>query len=123
MPFAGDPGSGPVSIGGRVYDHTIAVGVCTIYGTEPTYTWSLGGGYTRLSGVLGQDDGSESHDALTRVTVRGDGAVLASSTLGYGSAAPLSVDVTRVRRLQVSITEVHCGPGGAAVALGSLRVR
>lgn len=119
----GGPGSGPVTMGGTTYGHSISASACTIFSKQPTYAWSLDGRYSRLTGVVGQDDGSESREAVLRLVVRGDGRTLASRTVRYGQTSSLGVSVAGVQRLTVSFTEVECAPGeGAALVLGSGKV-
>lgn len=118
----GGPGSGPVLIAGKRYPNSFAVSACTVFSTQPTYAFDVADRYRRMTGVVGQDDGSASQDAVLHLTVRGDGKQLASRTVRYGKASPLSVDISGVKRLTLSFTEKSCGADGAALALGKARV-
>lgn len=111
-------------MGGRRYPNSIAAGACTVFATNPTYAFPLGGQYRRLSAVAGQDDDSASHGDVQRITVAGDGRTLAARTVRRGSASSIEVDVTGVRRLTVRFTELSCeGNDGSAAVLGDARLR
>lgn len=122
----GGEGSGPVLIGGTRYANSFSVSACTVFSREPTYSFDLGDRYGRLTGTVGQDDGSASRDAVLQLVIRGDGRTLAARTVRYGQRAPVSIDVNGVRRLTLSFVEVSCGSGGddsgAALAFGAGRV-
>ncbi|WP_156822680.1 NPCBM/NEW2 domain-containing protein [Demetria terragena] len=115
----GGPGSGPISIAGTRYPNSFAISACTIYSEQPTYAFPLKGRYQRLSATVGQDDASESQQAVLRVTVKGDGRTLASKTVRFGQRAELAVAVSGVRTLTLVFTEISCGSGGAAFAVGN----
>lgn len=120
----GGPGSGPVTMGGRSYPNSISAGACTSLATNPAYGFDLQGRYQRLSAVAGQDDDSASRGDVQRITVTGDGRVLAARTVRRGSASTIDVDVAGVRRLTVRFTEVSCsGTDGSAAVLGNARLR
>lgn len=119
----GSQGSGPVSIAGSTYGHSISTSLCTIYSDgSTTYSWSLGGKYATLRGTVGQDDGSDSKTDVATVTAAVDGRVVWSRTVRYGAASRLSATISGGQRLTITVNEVSCGEGGAAAALGAIRV-
>ncbi|MYR40137.1 hypothetical protein GTX14_35185 [Streptomyces sp. SID4944] len=72
---------------------------------EGKVTYHLGREWSSLSFTAGIEDTSD--DTRMRLTVRGDGKVLTTSTLTLGTSKKVKLDVSGVLRLQVVLTPVR----------------
>ncbi|MDP9905604.1 PASTA domain-containing protein [Arthrobacter bambusae] len=117
---------------GSVNGTAITTGVrCAGYSKEETTFWILGRGLSRLKGVVGIDDSSNSK-ARVKVTITADGKPLVDQEISYGQSVNLDADVSGVLRLELKVSDANAGTGsnsssnetpyltiGNAVLLGS----
>ena len=117
---------------GSVNGTSLTTGIrCESYSKEETTFWILGRGLSRLKGVVGIDDSSDSSSRV-KVTVTADGKPLVDQVVSYGQSVNLDADVSGVLRLEVTVSDANAGTGsnsssnktpyltiGNAVVLGS----
>lgn len=103
-------------INGQEYDKSLLFHV--VKDETVSATWSLKGGYTKLTAVIGLDDTQDIPGIYPLITVNftGDGKALGSASIQsvYGKPNPtpaVSIDVTGVNSLTIAITFKGTGGG------------
>jgi hypothetical protein len=88
-------------------------------GVNATIDYDLSRQYRQLVGSVGLND-KASTDSTVKLEVYGDDRLLKEFTLTFGTTTELDVDVTKVLRLQLSISLLR---GNAGVVLGDARLQ
>jgi hypothetical protein len=114
---SGSCGSGAAGVGGEQYDHSV---VCSLGSSVATTAYLIDRQVTSLEGVIGLADTSDpTASAAVRISV--DGRVLLETTVTYGSATPLALDVSGGLRLEISYSTQDRSASGRLV-LGDARL-
>lgn len=114
------PNVGPAKANGISYSHAVTLGP----GQQSTgyVEYDLSREYRRLVGALAFADDSASN-AQYKVEIYGDGRQLYASTIKFGETDKLKVDVTKVLRLRLSLTDTSGDTNGqeSKLVLGDVR--
>lgn len=113
----GSCGSGSASVDGKTYDHSVT---CSPGSSPATTAYLLNRQVTALQGVVGLSDSGDPHGTAA-VRVVGDGKVLLDTTVAYGTATPLALDVSNVLRLEITYSASTPG-SGTRLVLGDVRL-
>ena len=88
-------------ISGQVYGHALS---CDARDSDSGWAeFDLRRDYERFRTTVGQADRSEATTRTIRFSVIGDGETLYTTTVGFGQAVDVDVDVTGVLRLRLDI--------------------
>lgn len=97
------------SISGEVYENSLS---CRDW--EPRSGWAefdLQRDYERFTATIGHADRSTATDRTVRFSVIGDGTELYTTTMGFGQATDIDVDVTNVLRLRLEVGVIDIDGG------------
>lgn len=101
---------------GKSYSHGLLIDPWTA-GATVEYDFSRQ--YRRMTGELGLDDKSDS-SALGKVEIYGDGRLLTTTDVPFGTTIPVDVDVTDVLRLKINVSVLD---GKGAVVFGDFQAQ
>lgn len=112
--------TGSVTMSGTVYPHAFDTFICNGENNR-TVSYNLGTYYRTFQATIGEEDSSTSSTDTALVEVFGDGRKLWSQTIQFGKPQAINVDVTKVLRLDLSVTDAACDSSNnsALVAFGN----
>ena len=123
-----EPAGDDVTIAGTGYADTVVsgpIGTCDD-GAARTVTYDLGGAYTRLEGVVGLVDGTETGQTV-EIGFEADGEQVWWKTVAEGEPSRVQLDLTGIRELTVTATGLFPGVDAAEAcvraAYGDLTLR
>ncbi|MCC8245498.1 serine/threonine-protein kinase [Saccharothrix luteola] len=119
-----DGGGYVVGMAGKQYLHSVGTGTLYECGEANSVEYNLSKGFRRLVASAGFSDNSAYSKAKAQVELFGDGRLLDSKTVEFGSVVDFDVDLTDVLRLKVQwvfLDRTTCNEHNT-LALGSARL-
>lgn len=101
---------------GKSYSHGLLIDPRT---NGATIEYDFSRQYRRMTGELGLDDKSAS-SALGKVEIYGDGRLLTTVDVPFGTTIPVDLDVTNVLRLKINVSVLD---GSGAVVFGDFQAQ
>ena len=113
-----------MALSGKVYPHSVGDDVTACYPSQEV-EYNISRGYRKLVFTAGLDDDSRDDSLKLQLEIFADGRRVSNTSLQYGKATPITVDVTGVLRLKFQWQPVGAGSGSCerdGVVLGTGRL-
>lgn len=111
-----------VTISGLNYAHSVTTRVCS-YSDGGAVEYNLGRNYQTFQASAGLEDSSEDSASVVLVEVFADGRKVSTQSVAYGTAIPITADMTDVLRMKIQWQSTTCGKtGDANLALGGAKL-
>ncbi|MFI7531449.1 DUF1707 domain-containing protein [Nocardia salmonicida] len=112
--------TGPARVSGELYTQSVLI--TPLSPNSVFVEYDLGGNYLYLDAVLGVSDDATPSDVSMRFRIFADGTPIFESSLALGNTLPIHLELSKVLRLRLEVTNLK--PGGDAKAVfGDLRAQ